>query len=330
MTGSLRGSGGRAIAGRLIAPDCMPDVSFSEDVRNELAAIAPKRECDRQAELSALFHSAGRWHMQAGEVSVHLDVASSAVARRAFSLLRSLGVDSEIRTYRRRAFDRATRYQLHVSGTPRALTVLRDCGVLGVRSQPLARPPKRIVGRACCRGAYLRGALLAAGSVSGPPSPHLEIRLESSEAAQFLADAVAREDVPLRVRERRDHVIAYAKGLDQIAEALALAGASDAALALDERAVVGETKARANRLTNADEANLVRTSKAAHVQLEALRRLEREQRLDQLSPRLRETAELRLRHPSLPLRELGLKCRPVASKAAVHRRLQTLIRHADT
>jgi len=257
--------------------------------------------------------------MQAGEVSVHLDVASSAVARRAFSLLRSLGVDSEIRTYRRRAFDRATRYQLHVSGTPRALAVLKDCGVLGARSQPFARPPKRIVGRRCCRGAYLRGALLAAGSVSGPPSPHLEIRLESSEAAEFLADAAAREDV-----------IAYAKGIDHIAEALALAGASDAALVLDERAVVGETKARANRLTNADEANLVRTSRAAHAQLEALRLLEGERRLDELSPRLRETAELRLRHPTLSLRELGLKCRPVGSKAAVHRRLQALIRRAET
>ena len=304
-------------------------MSFSEDVRNELAAITPQRECDRQAELSALFHSAGRWHMSAGEVSLHLDLASSAVARRAFSLLRSLGVDSEIRTYRRRAFDGATRYQLHVRGTPRALRVLADCGVLGAGRQPLVRPPKRVVGRGCCRAAYLRGALLAAGSVSAPPSPHLEVRTATSDAAEFLADAVARDDVELRVLERRDHAVAYAKALDRIAEALAFAGASDAALALDERAVVGETKARANRLTNADEANLVRTSRAAHVQLEALRRLERDRRLDELSPRLRETAELRLRHPSLPLRELGLKCRPAASKAAVHRRLQRLIRLAE-
>ena len=56
---------------------------------------------------------------------------------------------------------------------------------------------------------------------------------------------------------------------------------------------------------------------------------EGERRLDELSPRLRETAELRLRHPTLSLRELGLKCRPVASKAAVHRRLQALIRRAE-
>jgi DNA-binding protein WhiA len=268
--------------------------------------------------------------MRAGGVSLHLDMSTSAVARRAFSLLRSFGVDSEIRTYRRRAFDRATRYQLHVDGTPRAVAVLKECGVLGSRLQPLARPPKRVVGRACCRGAYLRGSLLASGSVSAPPSPHLEVRTETREAAEFVAEAVAQEDVALQVLERRDHAVAYAKGLDRIAEALALAGASDAALGLDERAVVGETKAGANRLTNADHANLVRTSRAAHTQLEALRRLEREHRLDELSPRLRETAELRLRHPSLPLRELGLKCRPAVSKAAVHRRLQKLIELAET
>jgi hypothetical protein len=186
------------------------------------------------------------------------------------------------------------------------------------------------VGRACCRGAYLRGSLLAAGSVSAPPSPHLEVRTETTEAAKFVAEAVAQEDVALGVLERRDHAVAYAKGLERIAEALALAGASDAALELDERAVVGEIKAGANRLTNADQANLLRTSRAAYAQLEALRRLEREHRFDELSPRLREAAELRLRHPSLPLRELALKCRPAASKAAVHRRLQKLIELAET
>src|SRR4029079_5126241 len=126
----------------------------------------------------------------------------------------------EIRTYRRRAFDRATRYQLHVDGTQEAIAVLKECGVLGARLQPLARPPKRVVGRACCRGAYLRGSLLAAGSVSAPPSPHLEVRTETREAAEFVAEAVAQEDVALQVLERRDHAVAYAKGLDRIAKAL--------------------------------------------------------------------------------------------------------------
>ncbi|MET0563952.1 MAG: hypothetical protein ABW114_10970, partial [Gaiellaceae bacterium] len=92
-------------------------MSFSEDVRAELAGIAPARECDRLAELSALFHFAGRLHLLGrGEVSLHLDLSSAAVARRAFTILRELGVRSEIRTYQRHAFGRETRYQLHVEG----------------------------------------------------------------------------------------------------------------------------------------------------------------------------------------------------------------------
>lgn len=305
-------------------------MSFSDDVRGELAAIAPARDCDRLAELSALFHFAGRLHLLGrGEVSLHLDLASPAVARRAFALLRSFEVRSEIRTYRRHAFGQETRYQLHVEGGARALELLERAGVVDARHVPRERTPKRIISRACCRAAYLRGALLAAGSVSAPPSPHLEVRSESRAGAEAVAAVASSEGAELRVAERGDHALAYAKGIDRIAGVLAAAGANDAALALQEQAVVGATKARANRLANADHANLVRTGRAAHSQLEAVRRLERARRFGELSPQLREIAQLRLKHPSLSLRELGAKCSPPASKASAHRRLRALIRIAQ-
>jgi hypothetical protein len=61
-------------------------VSLSEDIRNELAAIAPTGRCGVLAELSALFHTAGSPISAAGAVSFHLDLSSSAVARRGFAL----------------------------------------------------------------------------------------------------------------------------------------------------------------------------------------------------------------------------------------------------
>src|SRR5438270_7058672 len=119
-------------------------VSLSEDLRNELSAIAPRSDCDRLAEISGLFHSAGSVHLRGrGEVSLHLDVASSGVARRAFRLLRDLSVGSEIRTYRQHAFEQATRYQLHVDGDDRALQTLFRAGVLTQRLAPLEHPPRR-------------------------------------------------------------------------------------------------------------------------------------------------------------------------------------------
>jgi cell division protein WhiA len=300
-------------------------VITSEDVREELATITPQRECDRRAELSALFHSAGSLHLRgAGDWALHLDLGSGAAARRAFSLLRDSGIRSEIRTYHRRSFDTATRYQLHVDGDDDALRVLVAAGVVDRRHGPLDRPPRRVVGRSCCRASYLRGAFLGAGSLSLGRSPHVELRTASLESAALLARLASDESVELAVVERKTHSAAYAKSWEAIESLLALMGASETVLALEERTVVAETRSRANRLANADHANLVRTSRSARRQLAAVERLRAANDLEALPDRLHEAAELRLRHPTESLRELAARTDPPATKAAIHRRLRTL------
>ncbi|HEY5059144.1 MAG TPA: DNA-binding protein WhiA [Gaiellaceae bacterium] len=299
---------------------------LSADLREELAAIAPASDCDRLAELSGLLHVAGSVHFRGrGNVAVHLDLASSAVARRAFALLRAFDVESEIRTYPRRAFDRATRYQLHIDGTPHAYGTLHRAGVLDASHRPLEHPPQRVLARRCCRGAYLRGALLGSGSLSGPRDPHLEIRTAEIEGARFLVEVAARNGAELRAAERAHHAYAYAKGTETIADVLVAAGATDLVLVLEESSVLAATRADANRLANADHANLVRTSRAAYAQLEAVRKLD----LGGLPEDLREVATLRLRHPTLSIAELARHCRPPTTKASAYRRLRRLQQLAD-
>jgi hypothetical protein len=154
------------------------------------------------------------------------------------------------------------------------------------------------------------------------------VRSATLEGAEFVAEIAERAGAPLRVLDKGRHAIAYAKGAGPIADALAAAGASDAVLVFEEQGVMGVTKARANRQANADHANLVRTSRAARVQLQAVRRLERGGGLGELPPREREIARLRLRHPSLSLRELAAKCSPPATKSAAQRRLASIVRRA--
>lgn len=296
-------------------------MSLSEELRNELAQIAPDADCDRLAELSGLFHVAGSVHLRGrGQVALHLDLTSSAVARRAFALLRAFNVDSEIRTYQQHAFDRATRYQLHVGGTAHAYETLHRAGVLDAAHRPLEQPPQRVLSRRCCRRAYLRGALLGAGSLSGPRDPHLEVRTAEVEGARFLAAVAAREGAELHVLDRGRHAVAYAKGADPIADALVAAGAADTVLVLEENSVLAAIRADANRLANADHANLVRTSRAAYAQLQAVRKLD----LDALPDDLRELASLRLRHPTASIAELARRCHPPKTKASAYRRLRRL------
>lgn len=264
-----------------------------------------------------------------GRIAVHLEVASASVARRTFALLRGYGVPAEIRAFRRPAFERATRFQLHLPEDPRALEALHEAGILNARLAPLERPPRHIVGRSCCRVAYLRGAFLASGSVSGPRDAHLELRAADVAGAQLFAELAEAEGFLLTVRPRRSHAFAYLKGLESVAELLAVLGAHETALKLEEAAVVGATRARANRLTNADHANLRRATRAADVQLRAIERLRAEGRLDTLAPELKEMAALRTKHPTFSLRELARRCSPPATKATAQRRLGQLRRLAE-
>jgi cell division protein WhiA len=196
--------------------------------------------------------------------------------------------------------------------------------VVDRRHAPLERPPRRVVARSCCRAAYLRGAFLGAGSLSLARSPHLELRTASPESAALLSRLARAEGVELAVAERATHALAYAKSWESIESLLALMGATETVLALEERSVVAETRSRANRLANADHANLVRTSRSAQRQLEAVELLRDADALGVLPDALQEAAELRLRHPTASLSELAARSDPPASKAALHRRLRSL------
>ena len=133
----------------------------------------------------------------------------------------------------------------------------------------------------------------------------------------------------MRVLDRDSHSAAYAKSWDAIEGYLSVAGAADTVLALEERALVAGLRAEANRLANADHANLVRQARSALLQVEAVKSLRDSGELERLAPSLQDAAELRLRHPSLSLRELAGHAAPPVSKAAMAGRLARLVAYAE-
>ncbi len=129
--------------------------------------------------------------------------------------------------------------------------------------------------------------------------------------------------------DRAQHSAAYAKGWEAIEGFLSVAGATDTVVELEERALVAGLRADANRLANADHANLVRQSAAAAAQTQAALALRDDGGLERLPATLREAAELRLRYPALSARELAERAEPPVTKAAMARRLQRLVEVAS-
>ena len=144
-----------------------------------------------------------------------------------------------------------------------------------------------------------------------------------------MRNVASAQEVRLKVSERDAYSRAYAKGWEEIEGYLLAAGVVDAVLALEERSVIAEMRSEANRLANADHANLVRQSRSARAQLEAVRALRDSGALERLAPSLQDAADLRLRHPSLSLRELAERADPPVTKAAMAGRLARLVTRAD-
>ncbi|HEX2181183.1 MAG TPA: DNA-binding protein WhiA [Rubrobacteraceae bacterium] len=272
-------------------------------MRRELAAgtAAGPRPNDR-TELAGLLDAAGRWD---GE-GVTFRTQSAAVARSVVRLWRSeFGLESRLSPSETDRFGRA-RYAVRTEGN----------GAIQAAEELAFARASRAAGD---RTAYLRGAFQGAGSVTRPGSRggyHLEF-VHGDEG--FIRRVAAFSRAPLRVVRRRGRWVAYAKSADGVTTLLSQVGLHDAVLEYEARAVLGEAKANANRITNFDAANAGRTAIAAARQQRVLEALDP----GRLPPALREMRELRLEHPDASLADLarvgGL------SKSAANHRLRRLV-----
>ena len=172
------------------------------------------------------------------------------------------------------------------------------------------------------RAGYLRGAFQGAGSVNRPGGRvghHLEFVHREEE---FIGRCASFSRAPLRVVRRRGRWVAYTKSADGVTTVLAQMGLSDAVLEYEARAVLGEAKANANRVTNFDAANAGRTATAAARQQRAFENLDPEH----LPPALKDMLQLRLEHPDASLAELARLGE--LSKSAANHRLRRLVEMA--
>ncbi len=277
--------------------------SFASEVRRELASgtAAGPRPNDR-AELAGLLDAGGLWDAD----GVTFSTQNAAVARSVVRLWRSeFALESRLSPSDTDRFGRA-RYAVRTQGN-RAIQAAVELA--------FARASRS----ADDRTAYLRGAFQAAGSVTRPGGRggyHLEFVHRDESFVRRVAEF---SRTPMRLVRRRGTWVAYTKSADGVTTLLSQMGLHDAVLEYEARAVLGEAKANANRVTNFDAANAGRTATAAARQQRALEALDP----GSLPPALKEMLQLRLDNPDASLAELARLGN--LSKSAANHRLRRLV-----
>ena len=294
-------------------------MSFSDDVRNELARVIPRASCCRIAELNAFYDLEG---FLLGDKNQVLDFNNSSplVARKILLLLK--GLYPELPTQVLVSKSRSRRTQIctvRVLGSEAAGQVYQDFKDQSVMGE-LKIPRKK-----CCRRAYLRGAFLSNGSITNPERAyHLEISTVQTKSADKILEIMASLGLDAGIIERKGSLVAYLKDGGQIVNMLNLIGAHNALLHFENVRILKDMRNQVNRLVNCETANVEKTVKAAMDQIRDIQIIDKAIGLDELPPKLREVARVRLENPYASLQEIGALMVPKMSKSGVNYRLRQI------
>lgn len=300
-------------------------MSFTAEVKDELARVAPMcSHCDK-ATLAALVRIEGTLFFGGpGRYRIEIATDVPSVARLVIKLLHGIYELKTNLTVRRSVLHRTPNYLIEVPTQPKLEGALRDMGVLSGEGLEMGIMPE-LVEKQCCAAAYLRGAFLGSGFISNPRGDfHFEITVESESLAEGLVELMASKGINARVMQRRSSYMVYLKSGTAILEFLAFVGAHTSALSMENERVIKSVRNDVNRITNAEIANQAKAANASVDQIFAIRKVVDAYGMENLPPALQEFIKLRVTNPDATLKELGEKANPPLSKSAVYHRVRRI------
>lgn len=206
--------------------------------------------------------------------------------------------------------------------------IFESVGMWNLREQRRASPETVdgiLLQQTCCKRAFIRGAFLAGGSMSDPKkSYHFEIVGKNNAQAVQLKDVINSFGMDAKVVTRKNYRVVYVKDGAQIVDILNVMEAHVALMNLENVRILKEMRNSVNRKVNCETANIGKTVGAAVKQIRDIEYIRETAGFSILPDNLRETAELRLRYPEAPLKELGTYFNPPVGKSGVNHRLRRI------
>jgi cell division protein WhiA len=285
-------------------------ISFSADVKNEMAGLLPARPCCQLSELLGVYYGS-RGRLLGGERgrSAYFSLLRNAVARKVVRLGRAVG-------------HMEAKYQAVKSRKRMAFFI--ELTLPGELVPAFSRPPVQATPESACdRKAMLRGLFLGCGSVNAPNTRyHLEFVAPTASWASSIVSLIEGSGVKAGVTERSGQQVVYVKDGDGIVRLLSVMGASRAVMEFENVRVVRSVSGEVNRRLNFETANIGKTIGSGLRQAAAIDSLDERGVLEALPPALQEMARWRRKNPELNLGELAGQMK--LSKSAVNHRLRRL------
>lgn len=181
------------------------------------------------------------------------------------------------------------------------------------------------------RRAFLRGVFISSGYCSDPSKNYrIELHANDINAVRIITDFLEREGLAPSCAERGGIYAIYLKNGDDVSDFLGIIGAPVSMMKFESVRAEREVIAKVNRTLNCDSGNTKRQAEAGAERNRLIRKLMESDKVKELSPDLREAAEINLSNPGASISELGALMNPPISKSGMNHRLKKLIDIANS
>lgn len=306
-------------------------MSFSGEVKEELSRQFQKSRHCQIAEIAAILGFAGKLE---ADSALRVYTENISLARKYFMLMKkTFHADMKIAVRQGGYLQKSRIFVISLTDPQEVNKVLQavkwqDESGRDIRGKELA--DGRLIQNGCCRRAFIRGAFLSAGSMSDPEkSYHFEIVCTSEEKAQQLMEIINSFEIDAKIVTRKKNYVVYVKEGAQIVDMLNIMEAHVALMNLENVRILKEMRNSVNRQVNCETANINKTVNAAVKQIQDINYIQETVGLDSLPENLQEIAEIRLKYPEAPLKELGTFLEPAVGKSGVNHRLRRLCEIAE-
>lgn len=306
-------------------------MSFSSEVKNELARVRPEKKCCQLAEIAGFIRVSGSIGLAGGgKFNIIITSENPAAIRHYKTLIQEyFNIETTLSVGEAVSVGKKYSYSITIDADNHSEQILRETGILLVREGNNYISDgiyDGLIRTKCCKRAYLRGVFMGAGTMSDPEkSYHLEFVCHTETFARDLRRLI-NSFVDLQAKESRrgNKYIVYMKKADYVGDTLGIMGADTHSLMVENIQVEKSVKNTVNRQANCDNANVDKTVDAAMKQLSAIEKIEQLRGLGWLPDKLREAALLRKEHPEATIAALGEMCDPPMKKSGINGRLKKI------
>lgn len=306
-------------------------MSFSSDIKNELAHFHAEKDCCKLAEIAGFIRMCGSISLTGfGKFTIYMPADSPAIARHYKMLVKEyFDVDAPIEIEEQGGLKSGKEYILKIGPEENSEAILREIGILMIKGGMNYFADgiyDGLIRTKCCRRSYLRGAFMAAGTVSNPEKGyHFEIACSSHVLAQDIRKLIRTfTDLTPKIVVRKSGESVYIKSGTQILDLLSIMEAHGKRMDYDKVMMLKEIRNHTVRAINCDSANVDRIVKTASKEIDAIRKIERTRGLDSLSPKLKEAAVLRLENPEASFTEIGELMDPPVGRSGLSKRYRKI------